>query len=298
MKVGFIGLGNMGSAIARNLIKAGHNLTVYNRTRSRAEPFASLGARIAETPSEAAADAEVLITMLADDAAVEAIIFESGTAIQALPAGAVHISMSTISVGLSRRLAEAHGERKHHYVAATVFGRPDVATAAKLFVVAAGPVEQIDRCRPLFVAIGQKTFVAGDDAHAANVIKLAGNFLITTVIESLAEAFAFGRKFGVDPHAFLDILTKSLFPGPVYQTYGNIIASDRFEPAGFKLPLGFKDNRLLLTAAEEAKVPMPMVSLIHDRFVAALALGLSESDWAAIARVSYDNAGLQKEVAR
>ncbi len=294
MKVGFIGLGNMGSAIARNLIKAGHELRVYNRTQSRAEPFASLGARIAETPSEAAADAEVLITMLADDGALEAVIFEPGNAIKALPAGAVHISMSTIGVALSRRLAEAHRERKQHYVAATVFGRPDVAAAGKLWVVVAGPAEQVERFRPLFDAIGQKTFMAGEEAHAANVIKLSGNFLITTVIESLAEAFAFGRKSGVDPHTFLDILTNSLFPGPLYQTYGNMIAADRFEPAGFKLPLGFKDNRLLLAAAEEAKVPMPMASLVHDRFVAALARGLGESDWAAIARLSYENAGLRK----
>jgi 3-hydroxyisobutyrate dehydrogenase-like beta-hydroxyacid dehydrogenase len=231
--------------------------------------------------------------MLADDAAVEAVIFAPGNAIQALPADAVHISMSTISLALSRRLSEAHRERKQNYVAATVFGRPDVAAAGKLWVVAGGPSEPIERCQPLFDAIGQKTFMAGEDAHAANAIKLAGNFVITTVIESLAEAFAFGRKSGVDPHTILDILTNSLFPGPVYQTYGNMIASDKFEPPGFKLPLGLKDNRLLLAAAEEAKVPMPMASLVHDRFVSALAQGLGESDWAAIARISYQNAGLK-----
>src|SRR6266478_859497 len=295
MKVGFIGLGNMGSAIARSLIKAGHDLTVYNRTRSRAEAFASLGARIAGTPAEAASDAEALITMLADDAAVEAVIFSPGNAIEALPAGAVAISMSTISVEFSQRLARAHSEKQQHYLAAPVFGRPDAAAAGKLFIVAAGPAEQIGRCQPLFDVIGQKTFPIGDEAHAANVIKLAGNFLLTTVIESLGEAFALGRKFGVDPHAFLDILTNSLFTAPVYQTYGNLIASDKFEPAGFKLPLGFKDNRLLLSAAEEAAVPMPMASLVHDRFVAALAQGLGESDWAAIARIAYQDAGLGKE---
>jgi 3-hydroxyisobutyrate dehydrogenase-like beta-hydroxyacid dehydrogenase len=294
MKVGFIGLGNMGSAIARNLITAGHTLSVYNRTRSRAEAFASLGARIAGTPAEAAADAEALITMLANDEAVEDVILAPGNAIGALPAGAVHISMSTISVELSRRLAESHLEKQQHYLAAPVFGRPDAAAAATLFIVAAGPPEQIERCRPLFDAIGQKTFLVGEEAHAANVIKLAGNFLITTVIESLAEAFAFGRKFGVDPHAFLDILTNSLFPAPAYRTYGNMIADDKFEPAGFKLPLGLKDNRLLLAAAEEAMVPMPMASLVHDRFVAALAQGWGEADWAAIARISYQNAGLGK----
>lgn len=297
MKVAFIGLGNMGSAMARNLIKAGHVLTVYNRTRSHAEPFASLGATVADTPAGAASDAEALITMLADDAAVESLVLEPGNAIAALPAGAVHISTSTISVGMSRRLDEMHRARHQHYLAAPVFGRPDAADAAKLFVVAAGPADQIERCRPLFEAIGQKTFVAGEEAQAANVIKLAGNFLITTVLESLGEVFAFGRKFGVDPHAFLDILTNSLFTAPVYRSYGSMIASDKFEPAGFKLPLGLKDNRLLLAAAEEAQVPMPMASLIHDRFVAALAQGLGESDWAAIARISYQDAGLKKEVA-
>jgi 3-hydroxyisobutyrate dehydrogenase-like beta-hydroxyacid dehydrogenase len=296
MKVGFVGLGNMGSAIARNLIKAGHHLTVYNRTRSRAEAFTSAGARIAETPSEAAADAEVLITMLADDVAVQDVIFSPGNVIGTLPAGAVHISMSTISVGLSRRLADSHREKQQHYLAAPVFGRPDSAAAAKLFIIAAGPAEQIQRCQRLFDAIGQKTFLAGDEAHAANVIKLAGNFLITTVIESLAEAFAFGRKFGVDPHTFLDILTNSLFGAPVYRNYGNMIAADKFEPVGFKLPLGFKDNRLLLAAAEEAAVPMPMASLVHDRFVAGLAQGLDESDWAAIARIAYQEAGLRTEI--
>ena len=220
MKVGFIGLGNMGSAIARNLIKAGHDLTVYNRTRSRAEAFASLGVRVAETPLEAASDADALITMLADNAAVEDVIFAPGNSIEALAAGAVHISMSTISVSLSRRLAESHRAKQQHYLAAPVFGRPEAAAAAKLFVVAAGPSEQIERCRPLLDAIGQKTFIAGEEAHLANVIKLAGNFLITTVIESLGEAFAFGRKFGIDPHAFLDILTNSLFTAPSTEITG------------------------------------------------------------------------------
>jgi 3-hydroxyisobutyrate dehydrogenase-like beta-hydroxyacid dehydrogenase len=177
-------------------------------------------------------------------------------------------------------------------VAAPVFGRPDAAEAKKLFVVAAGSAAQIDRSRPLFDAIGQKTFVAGDEAPAANVVKLAGNFMITAVIESLSEAFALVTKSGLDAGTFLDILTGSLFTAPIYRTYGSIIAAGQFEPAGFKLPLGAKDNRLLLTAAEEAAVPMPMASLVRDRFIAALAQGLGDSDWAAIARISYREAGL------
>jgi 3-hydroxyisobutyrate dehydrogenase-like beta-hydroxyacid dehydrogenase len=292
MRIGFIGLGSMGSPIASNLIKAQQALTVYNRTQSRSAELQPMGAKIAGSPSEAASDAEALITMLADDRAVEEVVFTHGNAIEALPAGAVHISMSTISVALSRRLEAAHREKGQHYVAATVFGRPDAAAAAKLFVVAAGPPAQIELCQPIFDAIGQKTFIVGENAPASNVVKLAGNFLITTVIESLSEAFALIRKNGLDPNAFLEVLTGSLFTAPVYRTYGSIIASDKFEPAGFKLPLGFKDNRLLVAAAEESSVPMPMASLIHDRFLAALAQGLGEADWSAIARISYKNAGL------
>ena len=297
MKIGFIGLGSMGSPMARNLIKAGHSLTVYNRTRSRAEELQSLGGRIAATPGEAASDAEALITMLADDSAVEEVILQPDGALKSLPAGKVHISMSTISVDLSRRLAEAHREKRQHFIAAPVFGRPDAAAAAKLFIVAAGPIHQIERCRPLFESMGQKTFVAGEEAPAANLIKLTGNFLLATVIESLGEAFALIRKSGIDPNAFLEIITESLFPAPVYRNYGSMIASDRFEPAGFKLLLGLKDNKLLLAAAEAAAVPLPMASLVRDRFIAALAQGLGEADWAAIARISYRNAGVKQATA-
>jgi len=294
MKIGFIGLGNMGVAMARNLIEAGHSLTVWNRTRSRAKEFRSLAATVAESPRAAAADAEAVITMLSDDRAVEDVIFAPGNVIEALPAGAVHIAMSTISVALSRRLKDAHREKKQHYIAAPVFGRPDAAAAAKLFVVAAGPAEQVERCQPIFDAVGQKTFHPSEDAPAAHAIKLSGNFLITAVIESLAEAFAFVRKSGIDPNAFLDVLTNSLFNAPIYRTYGSMIAADKFEPAGFKMPLGMKDNRLLLAAAEQASVPMPIASLVRDRFVTALAQGWAEADWAAIARLSAQQAGLGK----
>lgn len=294
MRIGFIGLGNMGSPMAGNLIKAGHLLTVYNRTPSRAEKFRSLGGRIAASPAEAASDAEVIITMLADDRAVEEVIFAPGNGLQSLPAGAVHISMSTISVDMSRRLMKAHQEKRQHYIAAPVFGRPEAAAAVKLFIVAAGPARQIEVCRPLFDALGQKTFFAGEDASAANVIKLTGNFMITAVIESLAEAFALIRKSGIDPNDFLEIITGSLFTAPIYRTYGSMIAADKYEPAGFKLPLGLKDNRLLLAAAEQAAVPMPMAGLIRDRLIAAMAQGLGESDWAAIARISNQDAGLKE----
>jgi 3-hydroxyisobutyrate dehydrogenase-like beta-hydroxyacid dehydrogenase len=292
MNIAFIGLGNMGSAMATNLLKAGHTLTVFNRSRARADALKPLGARIAATPGEAAAGAEVAITMLADDHALESVVFGKGSLLDSLPPNAIHVSMSTISVAFSRRLAAAHAERKQHYVSAPVFGRPEAAAAAKLFIVAAGPAEQIERCHPLFDAMGQKTFLAGDDASGANLMKLAGNFLITAVIEGLAESFALVRKAGLDANLFHEILTSSLFNAPIYKTYGALINSQKFEPAGFKLPLGLKDNRLLLAAAEENAVAMPMASLIRDRFLAALGQGMGELDWSAISKLSAKDAGL------
>jgi 3-hydroxyisobutyrate dehydrogenase-like beta-hydroxyacid dehydrogenase len=292
MNIAFIGLGNMGSAMATNLIKAGHTLTVYNRSCARADELKPLGARVASTPGEAAAGAEVAITMLADDHALESVVLEKGNLLDSLPPNAVHVSMSTISVALSRRLAVAHAERKQHYISAPVFGRPEAAAAAKLFIVAAGPAVQIERCRPLLDAMGQKTFVAGDDASGANLMKLTGNFLITAVIEGLAESFALVRKAGLDANLFHEILTSSLFNAPIYKTYGALINSQKFEPAGFKLPLGLKDNRLLLAAAEESAVPMPMASLIRDRFLAALGQGMGELDWSAISKLSAKDTGL------
>jgi 3-hydroxyisobutyrate dehydrogenase-like beta-hydroxyacid dehydrogenase len=209
-----------------------------------------------------------------------------------MSADSVHIAMSTISVALSRRLAAAHHEKGQNYIAAPVFGRPEAAAAKRLFIVAAGPAGQIERCQPLFDAMGQRTFVVGEDAATATLTKVAGNFMITVVIESLAEAFALVRKHGGDPGKFLEVLTESLFAAPVYRTYGAMVAAGKFEEVGFRMPLGFKDNRLVLAAAEEAAVPMPLASLVHDRFVAALAQGLENSDWAAIARIAYRSAGL------
>ena len=291
MKVGFIGLGRMGLPIVRNLLKAGHEVTVYNRTRPRAEQFQADEAHVADTPAEACANA-LLLTMLSDDAAVEEIIFGSGNVIPALGSGGIHVCLSTISVALSRRLNEAHTKAGQSYVAAPVFGRPDAAAAAKLFVVAAGPSTAIEQCQPLFHAVGQRTFVLGPDPIAATVVKLTGNFLIASVIESLGEAFALVRKSGVDPEQFLDLITSSLFSAPVYKGYGNMIARDTYEPVGFVLPLGLKDTRLVLAAAESSAVPMPIASLIRDHFLSAIARGYQNLDWAAIARVSAKDAGL------
>lgn len=291
MQIGFIGLGHMGSAMAQNLLKAGHDVVVYNRTRSKAEALAAAGARVADSVSETCRY-EVLITMLADDDAVATFAFGKGGAVAELPSNAIHVSMSTISVALSDRLSEAHRKAGQAYVAAPVFGRPEAAAAAKLFIIVAGAEAAIARCRPLFDAMGQKTLGVGTTPSAANLVKLSGNFLITSVIESLGEAFALVRKSGIDPHRYLEILTSTLFTAPVYKTYAALIADEKYEPAGFKMSLGLKDIRLALAAADARAVPMPLASLIHDHFLTAVAQGQGDSDWSALARLCARNAGL------
>ena len=291
MNVGFIGLGHMGAGMARNLVKAGHRVVVYNRTRSKAEALASAGALIANTVG-AACHNEVVITMLADDDAVARAVFGDGKVIAELPKGAVHLSMSTISVALSERLTEAHRTSGQAYVAAPVFGRPEAAAAAKLFIVAAGAEHAIARCRPLFEAMGQKTFTVGPKPSAANLVKLSGNFLIASMIESLGEAFALVRKAGIDSHAFLEIVTGTLFSAPVYRTYGTLIADENYEPAGFKMALGLKDIRLILAAAEALEAPMPVASLVRDHFLAGVAQGQGDRDWSGVAGLAARNAGL------
>jgi len=230
--------------------------------------------------------------MLAGDDAVEAVFFGNGNGLSALGQGAVHISMSTISVALSDRLAEAHRNAGHSYVAAPVFGRPEAAAAAKLFVVAAGPEATLARCQPLLDAVGQRTFVIGDKPSSANLVKLSGNFLLAAMIECLGEAFALVRKGGIDPHRYLEILTNTLFSAPAYKTYGTIIANQQYEPAGFKMSLGLKDVRLALAAADALATPMPVASLVHDHFLAGVAQGAADSDWSALARLAAANAGL------
>jgi len=292
MEMGFIGLGAMGEPMARNLIKAGHALKIYNRTRSRAEALAGQGTTLAETPA-AACTAGVVATMLADDAAVEGVVFGEHGVLEGLPRGGVHISHSTISTNLSRRLAGAHRQREQIFLAAPVFGRPDAAQAARLIVVAAGPPEAVERCHPALEAIGRKVFVIGPDAPAANTIKLAGNFLIASMLETLGEAFALLRKSGVDPATFLEIMVGSFFQSPIYENYGKIIAEQRYEPAGFKLRLGLKDVRLMMAAAEEAGAPMPIASLIRDNLISGIAQGLGDLDWSAVARVAALKSGLK-----
>ena len=282
----------MGLAMARLLLQAGHRLTVYNRTRSRADQLKDLKPVVAETPAAAARGADVLITMLADDDSLEAVMLGPEGAVAVLPAGAIHISMSTISPVLAARLAERHRAAGQVYVAAPVFGRPEAAAAKQLWIVAAGPADALTRCRPVLDALGQGVIVVGDDPPHANVIKLAGNFLLAAAIEAMGEAFALGRKYGIAPADLLDIVNGRLIRSPIYENYGKLIAEERYEPAGFKLKYGLKDIRLALGAAEQVAAPMPLASLIRDRYLAGIARGWGDVDWAALARIAAVDAGL------
>jgi 3-hydroxyisobutyrate dehydrogenase-like beta-hydroxyacid dehydrogenase len=292
MKVGFIGLGRMGAAMAGRLLQAGHEVTVYNRTPSKAQELIARGARLAARVADAC-QGDAVITMLADDDAVEDVLFFEGGVLQSLGKRTVHVSMSTISVALCERLADVHATAGQRFLAAPVFGRPDVAARGKLFIVAAGEPEVIDVCTPLFDAMGQKTFRVGKVPQAANLVKLSGNFLIASVLEALGEATALIRKAGIDPQRYFELLTSTLFTGPVFTNYGGLIARQEFQPAGFAAPLGEKDLRLALAAAETLRVPMPLASLVHDRLQTLIARGGEQLDWSAIAQLAAQDAGLR-----
>jgi 3-hydroxyisobutyrate dehydrogenase-like beta-hydroxyacid dehydrogenase len=297
MNVGFIGLGKMGSAMAMNLLKAGHDLTVYNRTAEKAKPLLKQGAREAGNPGEASR-ADVVFTMLSDDHALESVTFGESGIIANLRPGAVHISSSTISVALSEKLTAAHEKYNQRFISAPVFGRPEAAEAAKLFVVVAGVEDAVERCMPLFEAIGQRTFRFGEQSSVANLVKLSGNFLIASVLESLSEALALVGKAGIDQHEYVDFLTSTLFAAPIYKTYGGLIAQKKFQPAGFAAPLGLKDVRLTLAAGEQFRVPLPLASLIRDRFLALLARGGDSLDWSAISQLAAEDSGQSSTTGR
>jgi 3-hydroxyisobutyrate dehydrogenase-like beta-hydroxyacid dehydrogenase len=290
MKIGFIGLGRMGSAMAANLVKAGHDVTVFNRSPEKRRVLLELGAHEAGSVADAC-HGQVIVTMLADDTAVADVALAKYGIVENLAKGAIHVSMSTISVALSKHLSETHAHAGQGFVAAPVFGRPDAAAAAKLFIVTAGEPAAVETCKPLFDALGQKTFPISTEPAAANLVKLSGNFLLAAAIEALGEAIALVGKAGIDRRAYVDLLISTIFPVPAYKIYGGLIAESRFQPAAFAAPLGFKDIRLALAAAESLRVPMPLGSLLHDRFLRLLAQGGDSLDWAAIGGLAAQDAG-------
>jgi 3-hydroxyisobutyrate dehydrogenase-like beta-hydroxyacid dehydrogenase len=291
MKLGFLGLGQMGYPMARLLLRAGHTVAVWNRTSGKAEALSkSDGARVASSPADAAWGAEAVLSMLADDDAVRATVLGEGKVpmpeplISGMPPAAIHVSMSTISPALSKELAEAHASNVQRYLAATVLGRPEAAEDGQLVVLVAGSDAAVSTCAPLFDVLGRSVHRLGFHPERANAAKLACNFVLASIIEVLGEAFALGEGYGIGAPALFGILRDSMLRPETIAGYAERIAEARFEPAGFQLKLGLKDMDLVLGAAEAHALPLPTASVLHDRFLVALAQGLEDKDWSAIAR--------------
>jgi 3-hydroxyisobutyrate dehydrogenase-like beta-hydroxyacid dehydrogenase len=289
MKIGFIGLGQMGRGMAARLLDRGYALTVWNRSRSIAKTLQGRGAQVADSP-EGTLDAEIVITMLSDDAAVEAVWIASGL-VDAMPAGAVHLNMASVSLRMAQRLTAHHRERGSHYVSAPVFGRPQAAAAGQLDIVAAGPREAMARCASLFETLGQRWFDLGAEAPHANIVKIARNFMLGAIIESLGEAFALVQKSGVEPARFLDIITSTSMSAPAYKNYGRLMI-DKPSEVTFTLKRGMKDIELALQAGGDTGVPLVMAALIREQHLAAIARGYGDQDWEALGNYIAESAGL------
>jgi 3-hydroxyisobutyrate dehydrogenase-like beta-hydroxyacid dehydrogenase len=284
--------------MAANLLAAGHKLKVYNRTASKAAALKARGAIVAANAADVAMPGAVVFTMLSDDRALDELCAGQPSFVEKLGAGGVHVSLSTVAPATSKRLAAEHRKHGVDYVCAPVFGRPEAAAAAKLWICASGPAAARERVLPLLALLGQRTFDFGDDAGAAHVVKLCGNFLIASALEALAEAFTLAEKNGVDPAAVLQMIGDTLFACPVYQNYGKLIVGGNFETAKFRLALGLKDVNLALQTAAASEMPMPLASLLRDRLLASTAKGRKDWDWTALALDVAENAGLKKAAAR
>jgi 3-hydroxyisobutyrate dehydrogenase-like beta-hydroxyacid dehydrogenase len=292
MDVGFIGLGSMGQAMAANLLRAGHILRIWNRSPEKVNELVALGAQRVAHPADTVTPDGIVITMVSDDAALDAVVNGPNGIGERLGAGGIHVSMSTVAPSTSVRLAKLHRERGTDYVAAPVFGRPDAAAAKLLFILLAGPKDACTRVTPLLEAMGQKTFLLGEDEAHANIIKLGGNFMIMAAIEAMAETMTLGEKFGVPREQMIEVIAQSIFPAPLFVNYGRQIASHTYEPARFKLSLGLKDANLVLGAASSVRVPMPLGSLMQNRFLSAMAKGRGDADWTSAALAVSEDAGL------
>jgi 3-hydroxyisobutyrate dehydrogenase-like beta-hydroxyacid dehydrogenase len=292
MRIGFIGLGNMGAAIAANLLRARHQMSIWNRTAGKAQALVDSGAALVANPMTVANESEVVFTMLADDSALDSVMSGENGIVAGLQPGALHVSMSTIAVATAERTAATHRAHGQRFICAPVFGRPEAAAAAKLFVVAAGEPADLQTASPLFGVIGQRVFYLGDKPSSASLVKLCGNFMILAAIEALGEAMALAEKGGVAKQQLLEVLIGTLFDAPAYRTYGAILAAERFRPAGFAAPLGLKDMRLVGQSAEALNVPMPLLSLLRDHLLQTIAQEGEDIDWSAIALAVRKNAGL------
>jgi 3-hydroxyisobutyrate dehydrogenase-like beta-hydroxyacid dehydrogenase len=287
MRIGFVGLGQMGLGMATRLIERGHELIVWNRTRAAAEALRARGVQVADDPARML-DAEVVVSMLADDVAVEAVWITSGL-VQRIGSTALHLNMASVSLRMGQRLAGLHRTGGSAYVAAPVFGRPEFAAGGELDIVAAGAPDAIARCVPLFEALGRRWFNAGAEPHHANIVKIARNFLLASIIESLGEAFALVAKSGVEPKTLYDIITSTSMNAPAFKNYGGLMLSAP-EKVTFPLWLGLKDVELALQAGSDTSVPMPVAEVIREQHLSAIAGGYGDKDWAALGNYIMDRA--------
>jgi 3-hydroxyisobutyrate dehydrogenase-like beta-hydroxyacid dehydrogenase len=292
MRIGFIGLGNMGAAIAANLLKAGHELSVWNRSAAKAASLVDAGAQLAATPKDAATARAAVITMLADDSALESVLHGETGLLAGLDKGALHVSMSTIAVATADRLNDEHHSRGQRFMCAPVFGRPEAAVAGKLFIVAGGDPADIEFADPLCRAAAQRVFGVGKKPSAASLVKLCGNFMILSAIESMAEAMTLAEKGGVRKAQLLEVLTGTLFDAPLFRGYGKALVDGRFRPAGFAAPLGLKDMRLAAQSADALRVPMPLLGLLRDHLLQTIAVEGEDIDWSGIGLTIAKNGGL------
>jgi len=283
MKIGFLGLGNMGQAIAANLLKGGHELVVWNRSPQATEPLVELGAKAVTEPAQAVA-ADVLFSMLADDKALRSVLLDSGL-LKQLKAPLIHVNMATISVAFADELAGLHDAQGIGYIAAPVLGRPNVAAAAQLNILAAGPAQAIDQVQPLFDLIGRKTWPLGEKASAANAMKLAANFLLVSAVQAMGEAAVLVSRHGLESKDLVDLVSNTILTGPVYSGYGALIGERRYEPAAFKAVLGLKDVDLVLAAASQVSVQMPTADRVRANLQDAVEHGQGEMDLAVLAEV-------------
>ncbi|HEY9874266.1 MAG TPA: NAD(P)-dependent oxidoreductase [Candidatus Obscuribacterales bacterium] len=291
--IGLIGLGNMGLPLGLNLIESGYKLRVYNRTPEKAQPLADKGAEVVDSPAAVVEPGGIVFTIVANDSALEAVTLGENGILSKLGAGGIHVSMSTIAPATTVKLAAAHAQQGSTYLAAPVFGRPEAVAARKLWICLSGQNEAKARIRPILEQLSQGIEDFGEEVGAANVVKLAGNFLIISAVEAMAEAYTLAEKNGIDRSQVANLFGKTLFACPIYQNYGRMVAQEQYEPAGFKLSLGLKDVTLALSAAKDSQMPLPLASLLHDRLMAAVARGRGDLDWTGLAFSISEEAGLK-----
>jgi 3-hydroxyisobutyrate dehydrogenase-like beta-hydroxyacid dehydrogenase len=291
--VGFVGLGNMGRPMAGSLLKSGYRLRVYNRDARKAETLVAEGAQQVMRPGEAVEPGGIVITMVADDAALESVTLGEDCILEHLGPGGIHVSMSTVSPAIARRMTELHAQDGATYVAAPVFGRPVAAASQKLWICCAGASQARERVRPVLQAMGQGVFDFGEEPMGANVVKLCGNFLIGSALEAMAEALTLAEKNGLDRSMVMNMFSQTLFACDIYQNYGKMIAEKRYTPIGFETRLALKDFNLVLDSAEEVKMPMPFASMVHNRLLTGVAKSRGTMDWTSLAKMVTEDAGLE-----